>query len=603
MRSFYLLAAFCLALFSNTAVSQNEFITEWEVTTAPYSIRFPGIGSGYKIVWEKTTNAAVTGTINNAVSGQTVSLPESGTYLLKVTAGNGVLLGLNSKTYSDSRQALKYVRQWGTTQWQSLKEAFYNCWYVDVTATDAPKLATVTDLSYMFYGCGNLIGNNSFNSWNTSAATNMSYMFARGSISSTSKFNASIGNWDTEKVTDMSFMFEQANSFNQPIGSWNTSNVTTMKNMFYSARVFNQPIGSWNTAKVTTFESMFTSAKNFNQEIGNWNTSSAKNMMSMFSYATNFNHAIGNWNTANVTDMALMFSNAINFNQPIGNWNTANVTNMYGMFNNASSFNQAIGNWSTNNVQLMNMMLQDAASFNQSLATWNLSGISSSANLPNMLSGSGMDCSNYSTTLVGWANSPNTPSFITLDATGLFYNSTAQAAHNYLVNTKGWTINGDFYFADCGVMPVTFGTITATLKNKELLVTWSTLQEINNDHFEIEASEDGKNFKAVATIKTQAKEGNSDTQLNYEWSTGLNSMATVLGFPALIAFFIAGFYKRRKSQSTAFIVLIVCSLAFSCSKMDIQPDPDRSNNLYIRIKQVDKDGTYEYSKTVKVIQK
>jgi hypothetical protein len=271
------------------------------------------------------------------------------------------------------------------------------------------------------------------------------------------------------------------------------------------------------------------------------------------------------------------------------------------MFENASSFNQPLNNWDTQNVWGMSAMFRGASSFNQRLSNWNLSSVIFS-NLDEMLSGSGLDCNNYSATLVGWANSENTPNGLKLAASGLFYNSTAQAAHNYLVNTKGWTINGDFYFADCGVMPVTFGTITATLKNKELLVTWSTLQEINNEHFEIEASEDGTNFKAVATIKTQAKEGNSDTQLNYKWSTGLNSMATVLGFPALIAFFIAGFYNRRKKQTAALISLIVCSLAFSCSKTGIQADSNRNSNLYIRIKQVDKDGTYEYSKTVKVIQ-
>jgi hypothetical protein len=68
-----------------------------------------------------------------------------------------------------------------------------------------------------------------------------------------------------------------------------------------------------------------------------------------------------------------------------------------------------------------------------------------------MLDNSGMDCKNYSTTLIGWANNINTPNGLNLGASGISYGTNAASSRNYLLNTKGWTINGDIVngFACC----------------------------------------------------------------------------------------------------------------------------------------------------------
>jgi hypothetical protein len=60
-----------------------------------------------------------------------------------------------------------------------------------------------------------------------------------------------------------------------------------------------------------------------------------------------------------------------------------------------------------------------------------------------MFSFTGMDCYNYSQTLIGWAANSNTPNTLTLGATGLQYGTNAVSARDLLINTKGWTISGD----------------------------------------------------------------------------------------------------------------------------------------------------------------
>ena len=58
-------------------------------------------------------------------------------------------------------------------------------------------------------------------------------------------------------------------------------------------------------------------------------------------------------------------------------------------------------------------MFANNPTFNQSLGNWNLRGL---FNVTNMLDNSGMDCDNYSATLIGWNNNPATPNGLSLGA-------------------------------------------------------------------------------------------------------------------------------------------------------------------------------------------
>ena len=301
--------------------------------------------------------------------------------------------------------------------------------------------ANVINMSSMFTGA--VAFNQNIGSWNTGNVTNMTSMFLSALL-----FNQNIGSWNTIKVNSLSQMFTFARAFNQNIGNWNTSNVTNMGSMFSGATLFNQDLNSWNTIKVTNMSGMFNEARAFNGNISSWNTSNVTNMNLMFYEARAFKSYISNWNTAKVTDMNGTFYNAYVFNQDLSTWNTQLVTNMSFMFANAYAFNQNIGGWNVSNVTNMTSMFANAYAFNQNLGPWTFNTFTV---LSGMLTGSAIDCSNFSATLIGWANNPLTPNNKNLgsvargDGALRIIGNNALVARNLLVTTKGWTLTGETY--------------------------------------------------------------------------------------------------------------------------------------------------------------
>ncbi len=115
-----------------------------------------------------------------------------------------------------------------------------------------------------------------------------------------------------------------------------------------------------------------------------------------------------------VTDLSYMFAGCSKFNGSINDWSTDQITNMTGMFNNASSFNNPLDRWKLN----------------------------PSVTLEDFLSNCGMDCGNYSRTLIGWSLKTPTISNKTIGVIGLQYGTSAVSQRIFLVS-KGWVFSGD----------------------------------------------------------------------------------------------------------------------------------------------------------------
>jgi surface protein len=275
------------------------------------------------------------------------------------------------------------INNWNTSVTTNMHQIFYGASAFNQPIGDW-EMNLITDFSEMFFNAHafNNGGSDNINNWNTTGATNMSYMFYGAN-----SFDQNIGAWDVSSVGTMAWMFGNATSFNNggstTIGDWDVSSVDNMSGMFYGASVFNQPLNDWSTGLVTTMNSMFRENVDFNQSIGSWNVSSVIDMGNMFNESSSFNNggstSIGDWDVSSVDNMSGMFELATSFNQPIGNWGskTGEVLNMSIMFRNADVFNQDIGTWDVSSVETMASMFFGANDFNNggstSIGDWDVS--------------------------------------------------------------------------------------------------------------------------------------------------------------------------------------------------------------------------------------
>ncbi|MBZ4192510.1 hypothetical protein [Niabella beijingensis] len=149
-----------------------------------------------------------------------------------------------------------------------------------------------------------------------------------------------------------------------------------------------------------------------------------------------------------------------------------------------------------------------------------------------------------------------------------------------------------------GFLPVTFKTVEAYFDNGNLMVNWSTVMEKDNDHFEVEVSADGINFKSIGTVASKGLNGNSDSELEYSFTKAAGTMASLAGLGFLVAgLAFSSSRKRRQLLMAALFVTGTAVLAVSCNKRD-QLAIEQPGKVFVRIVQVDKDGTRKASKIV-----
>ncbi len=275
-----------------------------------------------------------------------------------------------------------------------------NVQYIDMKDIDTSE---VTDMSYMFSNCQELVEIDNMANMNTSNVTNMSNMFS----GSNKLEEFDISHFDTSKVTDMSYMFggriygnmtnlEQGVSledinlkgldtknvtnmkgmfygckgtFTSDLMDLNTSNVTDMSYMFYKCDELEElDLSKFDTRKVTDMSYMFYKCQKLqNLDITNLDTGNVTNMCHMFDDCEKLQELdVSNWDTSKVTDMSFMFEFCYNLQElDVSNWNTKNVTNMKWLFRSCSSLQELdVSNWDTSNVTDMSSMFDYCSSLN-----------------------------------------------------------------------------------------------------------------------------------------------------------------------------------------------------------------------------------------------
>ncbi|RLJ33385.1 putative secreted protein (Por secretion system target) [Chryseobacterium sp. 7] len=469
--------------------AQDEFITIWKPAStviptltidAPYQatpqqIWFPGIGDNYDIYWEEIGYPQHNGSLTNVTStkqvlidfGTSLSDGTDARYRVKVTNGSGAFRQIkfgNPQLFAAPEQIIPIwqvngsadklleIEQWGNISWASMNSAFSLCRLMGLTATDTPKLNNVEDASFMFYGTTTFTGASSMQNWDTSKIRNFSFMFSL------------LFDVTPATLTDQ---------FNPPyFDTWNMSSATNLSYMFGNRTHFNQTLNSWDVSKVTDMSWMFGQCASFNQRLDNWDTS-------------------------NLEDMHFMFHMIPVFNQQL-NWNTSKVINMAHIFHGCSAFNQPL-NWDMTKAKKIDQILNGASSFNQPLGNWNLASVVDGNGAITL---SGLNCENYSKTLQGWADNPNTANNISLGSvTGLKYASNASDKRDILIN-KGWFINGD-----------TVGNCLLSSSDLKLNKKLSLYPNPAVDNIHIEGLNDIKSYKIYDAAGRLVKEGNPNNDV------------------------------------------------------------------------------------------
>lgn len=179
---------------------------------------------------------------------------------------------------------------------------------------------------------------------------------------------------------------------------------------------------------------------------------------------------------------------------------------------------------------------------------------------------------------------------------------------NIVLNRSGAGGNGNSGSATLGttspcVLPVNFGPIEASIsQNNTLNVSWSTVSEKNNDHFRVEVSKDGNEFvQAGSNIPSKSADGNSTMQLNYAASFSLGGFAasTVMGLLLFTPLLLRN--KKRGKITTLMMALIFVGLGlYSCTKEKSEIDTS-IESIFVRIVQVDLDGTEKKTQVIKAI--
>ncbi len=459
----------------------TDFVTKWKTnnpgssTSSQITIPCAGTGYNYSVDWgDATSSSGLTGTAIHTYS-------VAGTYTVRIS---GAFPRIYFNNTGDCQKILS-VEQWGTAMsWKSFTSAFNGCTNLQVNATDAPDLSSVSDLSFAFANCSSL--NADLNNWNTSNVISLNSTFYK-CIS----FNKSLNNWDTKNVTDLGATFKSCSTYNQSMNNWNTAKVISLVETFHDAVAFNGDITTWNTSNVTSLQNTFNNCQKFNQNINNWDVSKVTSLVQTFYNNYEFNQPLNNWNTGNVTslfgtfynakvfnknidawdvskvtDMTVTFANAFVFNQSLNSWNTANNTSLNQTFLSANAFNGNISGWNTSKVTNMQQTFHGAYVFNQNINSWDVSKVTN-------LSYTFRDAHAFNQPLNNW----NTSKVTTLVAT--FYNA---SVFNQDINS--WDVSNvtdlSYTFAGAAAFNQNLNSWN-TANNKSLYQTFFNASSFNGD--------------------------------------------------------------------------------------------------------------------------
>jgi hypothetical protein len=342
------------------------------------------------------------------------------------------------------------ISGWDLSSAKSTKNMFYGHEIADMSAFSGWDMSNVEDASGMFdstkvWTSGTAGSLAALADWDLSSAKNVSFMFRGSNASSV----AGLAGWGdtTKNIEDFSCMFLETKltSLNG-LQSWNTSSAKDMSYMFATDRQNNSVtpqvprdltdlsgVSAWNVSNVENMEGMFRGAYPEDlTTLASWNVSKVENMSYMFcgtrysktlwctdtgvgrsnNGTVTIKPAYGgprslsgleNWNTASLKKMDGIFAGGeLTDLTPISGWDVSKVESMKLAFAglNVSNFS-ALSGWTTSSLVYMNsMLLGNKATSLNGLGTWDVTKVTN-------MEKAFMDMTSLSdiTALSGWTTS------------------------------------------------------------------------------------------------------------------------------------------------------------------------------------------------------
>ena len=234
--------------------------------------------------------------------------------------------------------------------------------YIDEIEFNLTDTSAMTDMSFMFGRCGKLISLN-LSGFDTSKVTDMNSMFDNCQDLT----SLDISGFDTRLVTNMGDMFSGCYVLTSlDLSSFNTSAVTDMCGMFnYCSKLTSLDLSSFNTSKVTDMSFMFSHCHKLTSlDISGFDTRLVTNMGGMFNDCPNLTSLdLSSFDTSKVTNMCSMFYGCDKLTSlDLSSFNTSTVTDMRDMFSGCDKLTSLnLSSFDTSKVTTMSNMFDYCA--------------------------------------------------------------------------------------------------------------------------------------------------------------------------------------------------------------------------------------------------
>jgi hypothetical protein len=281
---------FSIIAASRLRVLSSPFIIEVDTSKAGSAndqFQFTGAVGDYDVVAKQ--GGTIVQTFNNLSNNATITFANGvGIYTLEVKRKE--TNGFNRIAFSNSGDKLKItdIKQWGSVDWSNFVNSFVNCSNLLATATDAPNLSNLNNLSAMFQNC--IIAEPNTENWDVSNVINISSMFFNAKNA-----NPDTTNWNVSSVTNMRDMFRRADIANPDTTNWDVSSVTNMLRMFETATAANPNMRNWDVSNVTNMGNMLSGANlstdNLDGCYTNWSQLTLRQNVSFHAGTTKFSAA------------------------------------------------------------------------------------------------------------------------------------------------------------------------------------------------------------------------------------------------------------------------------------------------------------------------